>query len=60
MSRSTPSSATSARRLLPPVRAAILRTVTPGFDCDVAYETLDAEAYVAGAARLVLDEFVRT
>ena len=25
-----------------------------------AYETLDAEAYVAGAARLVLDEFVRT
>jgi predicted NBD/HSP70 family sugar kinase/biotin operon repressor len=46
--------------LLPPVRAAMLRTVTPGFDCDVAYETLDAEAYVAGAARLVLDEFVRT
>jgi predicted NBD/HSP70 family sugar kinase len=46
--------------LLPPVRAAILRTVTPGFECDVAYETLDAEAYVAGAARLVLDEFVRT
>jgi predicted NBD/HSP70 family sugar kinase len=45
--------------LLPPIRDAIQRAVTPGFECDVAYETLDAEAYAAGAVRLVLDEFTR-
>jgi predicted NBD/HSP70 family sugar kinase len=46
--------------LLEPVRSAILSTTTPGFDCAIDYETLDSEAYVAGAARLVLDEYVRT
>lgn len=49
----------AGQQLLVPIRETIEKTVNPGFDCDVRYETLDAEAYVAGAARLVLDEFVR-
>jgi predicted NBD/HSP70 family sugar kinase len=45
--------------LLAPVRQAVEGAVYPGFDFSIRYQTLDAEAYVAGAARLVLDEFVR-
>ena len=47
-----------AQRVLVPVRAAITKTINPGFDFDVRYERLDPEAYVAGAAWLVLNEFV--
>ena len=47
------------RRLLASIRAAAQEAVYPGFDFHIRFETLDAEAYVAGAARLVLDEFVR-
>lgn len=46
-------------RLLDPIRNAAQEAVYPGFDFDIRFEALDAEAYVAGAARLVLDEFVR-
>lgn len=47
------------KTLLAPVRKAVEDALYPGFDFGISYETLDAEAYVAGAARLVLDEFVR-
>jgi predicted NBD/HSP70 family sugar kinase/DNA-binding MarR family transcriptional regulator len=47
------------KTLLEPLRLAAQEGVYPGFDFAMRYETLDAEAYVAGAARLVLDEFVR-
>lgn len=46
-------------KLLDPLRKAIAEVAVPGFQCDIGYESLDANAYVAGAARLVLDKFVR-
>ena len=45
--------------LLDRLRAAAQEAVYPGFDFSIDYATLDAEAYVVGAARLVLDAFVR-
>lgn len=33
--------------------------VVPCFKYDIGYESLDANAYVAGAARLILDKLVR-
>ena len=47
------------QRMLTAIRAGVERAVNPGFDYDVRYEPLDAEAYVDGAARRILDEFVR-
>ena len=45
--------------LLDPVRKAVGECVVPGFEFEIGYESLDANAYVAGAARLILDPFVR-
>ncbi len=45
--------------ILDPVREKIGEVLAPGFDYDIGYESLDANAYVAGAARLILDHFVR-
>lgn len=45
--------------LLDPIRNAVQQAVCPGSQFDIEYQTLDPEAYVAGAARLVLDDFVR-
>jgi predicted NBD/HSP70 family sugar kinase len=45
--------------LVAPMRAGVAAVMLPGFNFDVGYDTLDPEAYVVGAARLVLNDFVR-
>jgi predicted NBD/HSP70 family sugar kinase len=41
------------------VRAGAEAVVLPGTEIDIRYDALDSEAYVAGAARLLLNQFVR-
>lgn len=41
------------------IRAGAREVILPGTEVDIRYETLDSEAYVAGAARLLLNQFVR-
>lgn len=41
------------------IRAGAREVVLPGDEVDIRYETLESEAYVAGAARLLLNQFVR-
>lgn len=41
------------------VRKAAQRAMYPGFAFELRYETLDAKAYVEGAAQLILNEYIR-
>lgn len=49
----------TAAALVDWIRAGAAEVMLPGTDIDIRYEPLEAEAYVAGAARLLLNQFVR-